>query len=93
MSTPNTPTPGSPEWLRAMSDCNARCDRDEDAQGLRAAAERIEELERKIKTEEDWWEEMHAYRERAEEAEAELARLRADRTGGFHFGPEKDHNP
>ena len=49
MSTPSTPAPGSPEWLRAMSDCNARCDRDEDAQGLRAAAERIEELERASK--------------------------------------------
>ncbi len=44
MSTPISS--GSPDWLRTMADCNCRCGDDDDAAGLEAAADRIDQLER-----------------------------------------------
>jgi len=37
---------GSPDWLRTMADCNCRCVYYDDAVGLEAAADRIDQLER-----------------------------------------------
>jgi len=57
----NTPTPGTAAWLRMAAD-HWEPTALLLAAGLRAAAERIEQLMRKIAQQEDWWQEMQRLR-------------------------------
>jgi hypothetical protein len=63
VSTPNAPAPGSPAWLREEANHReCRGDPQEIPAGLRAAAERIEQLMRKIQQQEAWWAELQELR-------------------------------
>ena len=69
-----TPTPGSPEWLRTVADWKQQAGFDEQAAGLRAAAEEIERLK---ESELEWAGSSDKYAEKLDVANARIAELEA----------------